>query len=57
MFSIVIPELIILLIILILLFGPDSIGRWIGGFRASLQRKSQTAVQQELPNDQKKKID
>jgi Sec-independent protein translocase protein TatA len=57
MFSIVIPELIVLLIIIILLFGPDRISRGIRSCRESLRRKSQTAARQEPPNDQKNKID
>ena len=56
MFSIVIPELIILIIILILLFGLDRIGRRIRGFRTSLQGRSQTAVWQEPPKDKENKI-
>jgi len=55
MFSIVIPELIILLIILILLFGPDRIGKGIRGFRASLRGKNQSTVQQETVKDKKQK--
>ena len=55
MFSIVIPELIILLIIVILLLGPDRIGRGIRGFRKSLQGQSQTAVRQEPPEDKENK--
>ena len=53
MFSIVIPELIILLIIVILLFGPDRIGRRIRGFRKNLPGQGQTAVWQEPPDDKK----
>jgi len=55
MFSIAIPELIILLIIIILLFGPDRICRRIRGFRKSLQGQSQTAVGQEPPEDRENK--
>ena len=55
MFSIVIPELIILLIIVILLLGPDRIGREIRGFLKSLQGQSQTAVRQEPPEDKENK--
>ena len=55
MFSIVIPELIILLIILILLLGPDRIGRGMRGFRASLRGKNQSTVQQETVKDKKQK--
>jgi Sec-independent protein translocase protein TatA len=55
MFSIVIPELIILLIIVILLLGPDRIGRGIRGFHKSLQGQSQTAVQHEPPEDKENK--
>ena len=56
MFSIVIPELIILIIILILLFGLDRIGRRIRGFRTNLRGRSQTAVRQEPPKDKENKI-
>ncbi|MFZ1041523.1 MAG: hypothetical protein WCA79_11745 [Anaerolineales bacterium] len=55
MFSIVIPELIILIIILILLFGPDRIGRGIRDFRASLRGQSRMAVQQEPSKDKENK--
>ena len=55
MFSIAISELIILLIIVILLLGPDRIGRRIRGFRASLRGQSQTAVRPEPPDDKKQK--
>ena len=56
MFSIVIPELIILLIIIILLFGPERISRGIRVFRKSLRGQNQTAAQQEPPEDRGNKI-
>ena len=55
MFSIVIPELIILMIILILLFGPDRIGRRMRGFRASLRGQNPTEVRREPPKDKENK--
>ena len=55
MFSLAIPELIILLIIVILLIGPDRIGRRIRGFRKNLQGQNQTTVRQEPPEDRENK--
>ena len=57
MFSIVVPELIILLIIIVLLFGPDHIGKRIHSFRESLRGKNQATVRHEPPIKQKNKTD
>jgi Sec-independent protein translocase protein TatA len=55
MFSIVIPELLILLLIVILLFGPERVVRAIRRAGESFRRKSRTTVPQESVEAKKDK--
>lgn len=55
MVSIVVPELIILLIVLVLVLGPERIGKEIHSLREAWRRKNQIAVQREPAKDKQNK--
>ena len=55
MISMVMPELIILLIIVVLVLGPEQVGRGIRNLREALRRKDQVTGRQESAKDKENK--
>jgi len=55
MVSIVVPELIILLVIVILVLGPERIGKEIHSLREASRRKNQIAIRREPAKDKQNK--